>query len=105
MLRFYVYDNAPSDQGGYDAFVTKLRYFACLECGDAHSSGQVDVSDITFLVAYIFSGGAAPGWCNYARGKGDENGDGGVDISDTVYLTAYIFSGGACPHCKDAPCP
>jgi hypothetical protein len=82
-----------------------LGKFGCTSCGDANSDGSVDISDCVFLVAHIFSRGASPGWCNYAKGRGDANGDGSVDISDVVYLIARIFSGGACPHCKDAPCP
>jgi plastocyanin len=72
----------------------------CTSCGDANSDGSVDISDVVFLIAHIFSGGAAPGFCNYAKGKGDANGDGSVDISDAVYLIARIFSGGGAPHCK-----
>ena len=89
-----------SANGGDDAFVTKVRYFACTECGDANSSGAVDISDVVFLIAHIFSGGPAPADCNYAKGMGDANGDGSVDISDVVYLIARIFSGGKAPHCQ-----
>jgi hypothetical protein len=72
----------------------------CTSCGDANDDGGVDISDAVFLIAYIFSGGAAPHDCNYPQGMGDANADGGVDISDAVYLIAYIFSGGAAPHCQ-----
>jgi plastocyanin len=72
----------------------------CTSCGDANSDGSVDISDAVFLIAHIFSGGTAPGSCNYAKGKGDANGDGSVDISDVVFLIARIFSGGAAPHCQ-----
>jgi hypothetical protein len=77
-----------------------LCIVACSDCGDANGDGGIDISDAVFLIAYIFSGGGAPGECNYANGKGDANGDGGVDISDAVYLIAYIFSGGGTPHCQ-----
>jgi hypothetical protein len=68
-------------------------------CGDANGDGSTDISDVVFLIAHIFSGGAAPGFCNYAKGMGDANGDGSTDISDAVYLIARIFSGGAAPRC------
>jgi len=68
-------------------------------CGNANSDGSIDISDVVFLIAYIFSGGAAPGFCNYAKGMGDANGDLSADISDCVFLIAYVFSGGAAPHC------
>ncbi len=72
----------------------------CDACGDANSDGSVDISDVVFLIAHIFSGGVAPAECNYAKGKGDANGDGSVDISDVVYLIARIFSGGRPPYCQ-----
>ena len=72
---------------------------ACDRCGDANNDGSKDISDVVFLIAYIFSGGSAPGECNTPRGLGDADGSGAVDISDVVYIIAYIFSGGLAPHC------
>jgi hypothetical protein len=72
----------------------------CSACGDANSDGSVDISDVVYLIAHIFSGGMAPRWCDYIKGHGDANGDGAVDISDAVYLIARIFSGGKPPHCQ-----
>ena len=72
----------------------------CTSCGDANSDGSIDISDVVFLIAHIFSGGTPPGVCNYAKGKGDANGDGSVDISDVVYLIARVFSHGPAPHCQ-----
>ncbi len=71
----------------------------CTRCGDANGSGSVNISDVVFIIAYIFSGGAAPGECNTPQGLGDANGSGSVNISDAVYLIAYIFAGGPTPHC------
>jgi hypothetical protein len=72
---------------------------ACTECGDADSSGGIDISDAVFLIQFIFQGGPAPADCNYTFGMGDADGSGGVDISDAVYLIQYIFQGGPAPHC------
>jgi parallel beta-helix repeat protein len=63
------------------------------KCGDANSDAAVDISDVVYLIAYIFSGGSAPS----PLLAGDANCDSAVDISDVVYLIAYIFSGGAAP--------
>jgi hypothetical protein len=63
--------------------------------GDANNDGAVDISDAVYLIAYIFTGGAAPSPLK----AGDANCDSAVDISDAVYLIAYIFTGGAAP-CK-----
>ena len=64
-------------------------------CGDVDGSGNVDISDAVYLIAYIFSGGPAP----QPLLAGDANGDEIVDISDAVYLISYIFSGGPQPIC------
>jgi len=71
----------------------------CTRCGDADGSGGIDISDAVYIIAYIFSGGAAPGECNTPTGLGDADGSGSVDISDVVFIIAYIFAGGTAPHC------
>ena len=59
-------------------------------CGDADASGEVDIDDVVYLIAYIFSSGPAP----EPYESGDVDCSGGVDIDDVVYLIAYIFSSG-----------
>jgi serine protease AprX len=61
--------------------------------GDANRDSAVDVSDVVFLISYIFSGGTAPS----PLSAGDADCSGGVDISDVVYMISYIFSGGTAP--------
>jgi subtilisin family serine protease len=72
------------------------RALASISHGDPNNDLQIDVSDATYLIQYIFSGGPAPvpNICT-----GDANCDGGVDISDAVFIISYVFSGGAAP-CK-----
>ncbi len=67
-------------------------------CGDADRDNAVDIADVVYIIAYIFSGGPAPN----PMLAGDASCDAAVDISDVVYLITYIFSGGhkpcfACP--------
>lgn len=62
--------------------------------GDADNSGGVDVDDIVYLVAHIFSGGPPPVPLECC---GDADGSGGIDIDDVVYLVNYIFGGGPPP--------
>lgn len=62
-------------------------------CGDADASGSVDIDDVVYLIAYIFSGGPAPS----PLASGDADCSGGMDIDDVVYIIAYIFSGGNSP--------
>jgi hypothetical protein len=70
-----------------------IKFAAPYLCGDANSSGGVNISDAVYLVAYIYSGGPAPN----PLAAGDANCDSAVNISDAVYLIAYIFSGGPIP--------
>ena len=63
------------------------------KCGDADGEGTINIADAVFLVAYIFSGGAAPS----PLGAGDADCSGDVNIADVVYLVAYIFSSGPAP--------
>jgi CubicO group peptidase (beta-lactamase class C family) len=68
-------------------------------CGDADGSGgdpPVDIDDVVYLIAYIFSGGPAPD--PFEAGNADcSTADPTVDIDDVVYLIAFIFSGGNAP--------
>lgn len=61
--------------------------------GDANGDATVDISDVVYLIAYIFSGGSIP----LPLLAGDANCDSTVDISDVVYLISYIFAGGEPP--------
>lgn len=72
----------------------------CVVRGDVdHSNSDPDISDLVYLVTYMFSGGPPPPCMEEA----DINGDGSTapDISDLVYLVSYMFSGGPPP----VPCP
>jgi hypothetical protein len=62
-------------------------------CGDADSSGDVDIDDAVYLVNYIFSGGPPPNPFEV----GDVGCADGVDIDDVVYLVVFIFGGGPVP--------
>ncbi len=67
-------------------------------CGDADGSGILTISDAVYLIAYIFSGGPAPGSIT----EGDPDCNGIITISDAVYMIAYIFSSGPAP-CANCP--
>jgi hypothetical protein len=59
----------------------------CCTQGDANGDLTIDISDVVYIIHYIFGGGPAPDQpC-----MGDINQDGVVDISDAVFLIHYIF--------------
>ena len=61
--------------------------------GDANHDGTIDISDVVYLISYIFSGGPEPS----PTAAGDSDCSGTIDISDAVYMISYIFSGGPAP--------
>ncbi|HOP07532.1 MAG TPA: hypothetical protein PLF13_09600 [candidate division Zixibacteria bacterium] len=83
----------------------------CMGCcrlvGDVnHDGAGPDISDLVYIVSYMFQGGPEPP-CKLTLGSEyfpecDINGSGyGPDITDLVYLVSYMFQGGPAP----APCP
>ncbi len=67
--------------------------FKIMALGDADGSGTVTISDVVYLISYIFGGGPAPNPIE----SGDADCSGAVTISDVVYLINYIFAGTAAP--------
>jgi hypothetical protein len=92
LLRFIASDGLLAD-----TMAVRLTSVTAMR-GDANNDGSLDVSDVVYLVTYIFSGGPAPATIRNGNADGsDADGPGAIDISDAVYLVAYIFSGGPPP--------
>lgn len=85
----------PDGTGAFVAFAPSfaVRNICPAICGDADGSGDIDIADAVYMVAYIFAGGSAP----YPLSTGDADCDGEITIADAVYLVNYIFSGGQEP--------
>lgn len=62
-------------------------------CGDADGNGVIRISDVVYLINYIFAQGPAP----MPVEIGDVDCSGSITISDVVYIVAYIFSSGPAP--------
>ncbi len=69
----------------------------CIRRGDVNHDGapDIDISDLVYMVDYMFTGGPPPP----CPEEGDINGDGNptIDIADLVYLVDYAFNGGPPP--------
>ena len=63
------------------------------KCGDCNSDNLVNVSDVIFLINYLFKGGPSP----VPLASADVNLDQKVTFSDVVYLINYLFKGGLEP--------
>ena len=58
--------------------------------GDVDSNGEVDMSDASVVINWLFRGGDEPGCLDAA----DANDDGEVNISDASAILSYLFMGG-----------
>jgi len=71
-------------------------------CGDMDASGgDVNIADLTYLVAYLFQGGPDP--VPLAAGNIDCSTSEEPNIADLTYMVAYLFSGGPYP-CEGPGC-
>lgn len=61
--------------------------------GDVNQDQTVSVSDVVFLISYLFKGGEEP----YFLASGDTNDDCETSVSDAVFLINYLFKGGPEP--------
>ena len=61
--------------------------------GDADGDGQINVSDVIYLINYLYKGGPQP----VPLESGDANSDGIINSADIVYLINYLFVGGPPP--------
>ncbi len=61
--------------------------------GDANTDKKTTVSDVVFLINYLFKGGPAPNPVYL----GDVNCDDKVNVTDVIYLINYLFKGGLAP--------
>ena len=66
---------------------------------DGDQGELVGISDLTYLVEYMFNNGNAPSCME--EGNVDGDAEGVVDISDVTYLVQFLFGGGDGP----AACP
>ena len=65
--------------------------------GDVDHSGEIDISDLIYLVDYMFNYGPEPPCFDEAN----IDGAGDLDVSDLIHMVDYMFNGGPPP----VPCP
>jgi hypothetical protein len=90
-----VYATGSTWCSGSDIDYTTIKYFQALR-GDVNSDGVIDISDVVYLINYLFIDGPAP---VPILKVGDVNCDGNVNASDVVYLINYLFINGPPPGC------
>lgn len=60
--------------------------------GDANFDGHTTISDVVWLINYLFKGGPPPSYLP----SGDVNTDGEITVADVIYFINYLFKGGPC---------
>jgi len=83
----------PDPQYGYGR-VDAFRAVSSLCHGDADNNGTLNVSDLSYLIAYLQQGGPAP---FPSAAVADVTCDGSFNISDITYIVATLFQGGPPP--------
>jgi len=68
---------------------------AAVVLGDVTGDLAIDISDLVYVVDYMFNGGPQPA----PMMSGDLNCDGGIDIADLVRLVDYMFNDAPPPDC------
>jgi hypothetical protein len=63
--------------------------------GDANGNGIINALDITYIINYLYKGGAAPK--PYALCSGDANCNCVLNALDVTYLINYLYKSGAAP--------
>ncbi len=70
----------------------------CLHRGDIDHQGgisPIDISDLVFMVDYMFAGGSSPPCPD--EGDIDGSGEPPINIADLVYIVDFMFAGGLAP--------
>jgi len=104
------FEGTPADTGVYyvsivvselnqaDTMGVYIYDFDSYICGDINHYSGINVSDLTWLTAYLFQGGLPP----VTLEAGNVDCQPGVNVSDLTYLVGFLFQGGAAP-CASCP--
>ncbi len=65
-------------------------------CGDVDNNGEITISDLTYLIDFLFRGGDPPDFPDAA----DMDGQAGISIADVSYLVDFLFRGSDEPVCQ-----
>ncbi len=75
--------------------------FPAVDNGDTNGDWDLDLSDVIYMLNYLYLGGPAsvPHICSSdaALQNGDTNGDSEFNLTDSIYLLSHLFLGGPEP--------
>ena len=82
-----------SDNGHKVLICNEIPLYQKHVSGDANGDRATTMSDLVFLINYVFYHGPQP----YPSASGDPNENCVTDLGDVVYLIDYLFHGGPAP--------
>ncbi|MBU8934486.1 MAG: hypothetical protein KOO62_10830 [candidate division Zixibacteria bacterium] len=92
----YVEESGPEDEVELNLYVGPTVYI----CGDVDYNWEgPNIADLTYLVAFLFTGGPPPPVMETANIDGIIESGSPVNIADLTYLVAYLFTGGPVSVC------
>jgi hypothetical protein len=94
----YWYRVSGTDAQGQESNLSPLvstHVYQQFVVGDVTGDGVVDISDLGFLVDYLFNNGPAPD----PTARGDVDCSGNVDVADLTLMVDYLFLNTPAPHC------
>lgn len=83
----------PSYEDMLGGALEKTVYALHFLCGDVNADRWVDLSDVVYLLNYLYRDGESP----IAHEMADVNEDHVLDLADLVYLINYLYKGGPDP--------
>jgi hypothetical protein len=98
---YYIFDNSPCApaNNSCDILIGALEVgcTCCQNRGNTDGEGGISVTDLTYLVDYLFFNGDAPP----CPEEGNVDAEGAINVADVTYLVDYLFFEGSEP----PPCP
>jgi hypothetical protein len=85
---------AGGDDADWKHFLFNILHQEGFYRGDANKDGNLNVSDVIFMINYLFKGGPIP---VEFKNQMDVNCDGETNVSDVIYTINYLFKGGPAP--------
>lgn len=92
-LKIWYWKVKAYDKWGAARWSDQILSFYVYLSGDINTDSKVTVSDVVYLINFLFKGGPAP----KPYTAGEVNCDGYVTVADVVYLVNYLFKGGPPP--------
>ena len=95
---FYWWKVKAKDTNTQGTWSTQTFSFFVPSCmpGDATGDAKVTVTDVIYIINYLFKGGPPP---QPILMCGDMQCDGKVNVTDVIHLINYLFKGGTPPGC------